>query len=234
MSRQTVLYIEDEEAACKEVKQALTAQGFEVVCVSNGKDGVDRAQKLKPDLILLDLMLPEMDGLEVCRHIRATLNTPIIMLTVKGEEVDRVVGLEIGADDYLSKPFSTRELLARVRAMLRRPSVARKTVGHPRTLAFPGLEVDRPTRTVKVDEEPVRLTPKEFDLLCHLAAHPRHVFSREEILEQVWGYGGRSGNPRTVDTHIKRLRQKLEEARDPHPWRLATVWGVGYKFDIAS
>jgi two-component system response regulator ResD len=233
MGRQTVLYLEDEESACKEVSQALTVEGFEVVCVGNGKDGVAEAKRLKPDLILLDLILPEMDGLEVCRQIRADLNTPIIMLTVKGDEVDRVVGLEIGADDYMAKPFSPRELVARVRAMLRRAAMIREVAEKKKTLVFPDLDVDLPTRTVKVDDEIVHLTPKEFDLLYHLASQPRHVYSREEILEQVWGYTTRGGDLRTVDTHIKRLRKKLQEERGDHPWSLATVWGVGYKFDVA-
>jgi len=228
-----VLYIEDEESACKQVSQALTIEGYQVVCVSNGKDGVEEAKRLKPDLVLLDLILPEVDGLEVCRQIRAELNTPIIMLTVKGEEVDRVVGLELGADDYIAKPFSPRELVARVRAMLRRSAILREAADKQKTLNFPGLEVDLPTRTVRVDEETVHLTPKEFDLLYHLASTPRHVYTREEILERVWGYQSRGGDLRTVDTHIKRLRKKLQEDRGEHPWSMATVWGVGYKFDLA-
>lgn len=228
-----MLYIEDEESACKQVSQALTIEGYQVVCVSNGKDGVEEAKRLKPDLVLLDLILPEVDGLEVCRQIRAELNTPIIMLTVKGEEVDRVVGLELGADDYIAKPFSPRELVARVRAMLRRSAILREAADKQKTLNFPGLEVDLPTRTVRVDEETVHLTPKEFDLLYHLASTPRHVYTREEILERVWGYQSRGGDLRTVDTHIKRLRKKLQEDRGEHPWSMATVWGVGYKFDLA-
>jgi len=233
MGRQTVLYIEDEESACQQVSQALTIEGYQVVCVGNGKDGVEEAKRLKPDLVLLDLILPEVDGLEVCRQIRAELNTPVIMLTVKGEEVDRVVGLELGADDYIAKPFSPRELVARVRAMLRRSAILRESVDRQKTLSFPGLEVDLPTRMVRVDEEIVHLTPKEFDLLYYLASTPRYVYTREEILERVWGHQSRGGDLRTVDTHIKRLRKKLQEDRGDHPWSMATVWGVGYKFDLA-
>ncbi|HJN17978.1 MAG TPA: response regulator transcription factor, partial [Armatimonadota bacterium] len=184
MGRPTVLYIEDEEAACTEVSQALSVEGFDVICASTGRDGLAEARKLKPDLILLDLILPEMDGLEVCRQIRGELNTPIIMLSVKGEEVDRVVGLEIGADDYIAKPFRPRELVARVRAMLRRSSLIKEAAERQKTLTFPGLSIDLPTRTVKVDDVAVHLTPKEFDLLYHLASQPRVVFSREQILEQ--------------------------------------------------
>lgn len=233
MSRPTVLYIEDDEAACQEVRNTLDKEGFDVLCASNGKDGVEEALKLKPDLVLLDLILPELGGLEVCRRLRSELNTPIIMLTVKGDEVDRVVGLEIGADDYIAKPFSPRELVARVRAMLRRSVLIKEAAERQKTLTFPALEIDLPTRTVKVDGESVHLTPKEFDLLYHLASQPRHVYSREQILEQVWGYHTRGGDLRTVDTHIKRLRKKLQEGRGDHPWSLATVWGVGYKFEIA-
>jgi two-component system response regulator ResD len=228
-----VLYIEDEEAACTQVCEALDREGFMVKCAATGADGVEEARRLKPDLVLLDLVLPELDGLEVCRQIRSELNTPIIMLTVKGDEVDRVVGLEIGADDYLAKPYSPRELVARVRAMLRRSTMIREAAERQKTLNFPGLEVDLPTRMVKVDDEAVHLTPKEFDLLYHLASQPRHVYSREDILENVWGYHTRGGDLRTVDTHIKRLRKKLQEGRGDHPWSLATVWGVGYKFDVA-
>ncbi len=234
MGRQLVLCIEDEESACREVSLALTVEGFEVVCVGNGKDGVDEAKRLKPALILLDLILPDMGGLEVCRRIRTGLSIPIIMLTVKGDEVDRVVGLEVGADDYVTKPFSPRELVARVRAMLRRSATIQRAAERQKALAFPGLDIDLPTRTVKVDGEAVHLTPKEFDLLYHLASQPRRVYSREEILEQVWGYTPRGGDVRTVDTHIKRLRKKLEEGRGDHPWSLATVWGVGYRFDVSA
>ncbi len=228
-----MLYIEDEDSACKQVSQALSIEGYQVVCVSNGQDGVAEAKRLKPDLVLLDLILPGMDGLAVCREIRADLNTPIIMLTVKGEEVDRIVGLELGADDYIAKPFSPRELVARVRAMLRRSAILREAAERQKTLSFPGLEIDLPTRTVRVDDEIVHLTPKEFDLLYHLASTPRHVYTREQILERVWGYSSRGGDLRTVDTHIKRLRKKLQENRGDHPWSMATVWGVGYKFDTA-
>jgi len=233
VARPTVLYIEDEEAACQQVRETLGREGFEVLCAGTGKDGLEEARRVKPDLILLDLVLPEIDGLEVCRQIRGEMNSPIIMLTVKGDEVDRVVGLEIGADDYLAKPYSPRELVARVRAMLRRSALIKEAADRQKTLTFPGLEVDLPTRTVKVDSETVHLTPKEFDLLYHLASQPRHVYSREDILEQVWGYHTRGGDLRTVDTHIKRLRKKLQEDRGDHPWSLATVWGVGYKFDVA-
>ncbi|MBM3501287.1 MAG: response regulator transcription factor [Armatimonadetes bacterium] len=233
MSHPTILCIEDEEAACQQVRGALGKEGFELRFAASGAEGVEEARRLRPDLILLDLVLPEVGGLEVCRRIRGEMNVPIIMLTVKGEEVDRVVGLEIGADDYIAKPYSPRELVARVRAMLRRSALIKEAAERQKTLSFPGLEIDLPTRTVKADGESVHLTPKEFDLLYHLASQPRHVFSREQILEQVWGYQTRGGDLRTVDTHIKRLRKKLQEGRGDHPWSMATVWGVGYKFDVA-
>ena len=152
MSRPTVLYIEDEEAACQQVRETLSKEGFDVSCAPTGKDGVEEALRLKPDLVLLDLVLPEIDGLEVCRRLRGELNVPIIMLTVKGEEVDRVVGLEIGADDYIAKPYSPRELVARVRAMLRRSALIKEAAERQKTLTFTALEVDLPTRTVKVED----------------------------------------------------------------------------------
>ena len=158
----------------------------------------------------------------------------IIVLTAKDNEVDRVVGLEMGADDYVGKPFSHRELVARIRAMLRRSAVIKAEAGREKTLTFPGLVIDLPTRTVTVDgEESVHLTPKEFDLLYHLASQPRVVFSREQILEQVWGRPSSGADMRTVDTHVKRLRLKLQKGRGDQPWSLATVWGVGYKFEVA-
>jgi len=230
VAKQKILLVDDDEQLCRELTDLLNIEGFETAAVVNGEDGLTQLREWEPDLVLLDIMLPEMDGLAVLREVRVETNVPVIMLTAKDNEVDRVVGLELGADDYVTKPFSPRELVARVRAMLRRAAVIRKAATRQNTLSFPGLEVDLPTRTVVVDGDPVHLTPKEFDLLYHLASQPRHVFSREDILEQVWGYHARGSDLRTVDTHVKRLRKKLEEGRD-HPWSMATVWGVGYKFD---
>lgn len=233
MEAATVLLIEDQEADRRLLTTALEKDGYNVLQASSGEAGLELLQQKQPDLVLLDLMLPGVDGLEVCRQIRARTNIPVIMVTGRDEEIDKVVGLELGADDYVTKPYGLRELVARVRAMLRRSMVTDRAAAQKRKLVFPQLEIDLPTRTVVCQGEPVRLTPKEFDLLYHLASQPRRVFRRDEIVQDVWGYSPQSGDLRTVDTHIKRLRKKLEEGRDV-PWSLATVWGVGYKFDVAE
>jgi len=234
MSSPTILHIDADDAVCTEVANLLGVEGFELVRARDGEGGLEQARSPKPDLILLELRLPGMNGFEVCRQIRGAMNVPIIMLTVKDNEVDCVVGLEMGADDYIGKPFSHRELVARIRAMLRRSALIKEAADRQKTLTFPGLQIDLPTRTVMVDgEESVHLTPKEFDLLYHLASQPRVVFSREQILLDVWGRPSSGADLRTVDTHVKRLRKKLQEGRGDQPWSLATFWGVGYKFDVA-
>jgi len=233
MSRPIILHIDADDAVCAEIAGLLEVEGYEVVRAQDGESGLEQARSRKPELILLELQLPGMDGLELCRQIRSQMNVPIIVLTVKSNEVDCVVGLEMGADDYIGKPFSRRELVARVRAMLRRSALIKEAAQRQKTLTFPGLVIDLPTRTATLDEGgSVHLTPKEFDLLYYLASEPRRVFSRQEILEHVWGHPTR-GDLRTVDTHVKRLRTKLQEGRGEQSWSLATVWGVGYKFDVA-
>jgi len=231
VKKEAVLLIEDQDQESKVVAAALERDGYKVLQAVTGEAGLEMLEQAQPSLVLLDLILPGMDGLEVCRQIRAKTDVPIIIVTGRDEEVDKVVGLELGADDYITKPYGVRELLARVRAMLRRTVLTEKATAQKRRLTFPGLEVDIPTRTVTCEGELVHLTPKEFDLLCHLASQPRRVFKREEIVQDVWGYAAQSGDLRTVDTHVKRLRKKLEEGREV-PWTLATVWGVGYKFDL--
>lgn len=231
LEKEVVLLIEDQETDRKLVTSALERDGYRVLVAETGEQGLELLAQAQPGLILLDLILPGMDGLEVCRQVRAKSDIPIIMLTGRDDEVDKVVGLELGADDYLAKPYGTRELLARVHAMLRRTFITEKATAQKRRLTFPGLEIDLPTRSVSCDNEQIHLTPKEFDLLYHLASQPRRVFRRDEIVQDVWGYAPQSGDLRTVDTHVKRLRKKLEEGRDV-PWTLATVWGVGYKFDL--
>jgi DNA-binding response OmpR family regulator len=233
MEKETILLIEDQEADRRLIGTALEREGYRVEEAATGEEGLAALTRQRPDLVLLDLILPGMDGLEVCRQIRAKSDLPIIMVTGRDEEVDKVVGLELGADDYITKPYGLRELVARVRAMLRRSTMTQKAAAHRRHLSYPGLEVDLPTRSVRCDGEDVHLTPKEFDLLYHLASHPREVFRREEIVEQVWGYPPANGDLRTVDTHVKRVRKKIEEGRDV-PWSLATVWGVGYRFDLSE
>ena len=233
MEKDSILLVEDEDRDRQLITTALEREGYEVLAVPSGEEGLAALDSFRPDLVLLDLMLPGVDGLTVCRQIRSRQDVPVIMITGRDEEVDKVVGLELGADDYITKPYGVRELVARVRAMLRRTVITERAAAQKKKLTYPSLEVDLPTRTVRLEGEEIHLTPKEFDLLFHLASQPRRVFTREEIVEEVWGYTTSSGDLRTVDTHVKRLRKKLEEGRDV-PWSLATVWGVGYKFEINS
>jgi DNA-binding response OmpR family regulator len=223
-----ILLVEDETAIAAFVQTALEQEGYTVHAVDDGAAALTRIRSHPPDLILLDLMLPRVGGLEVCRAVRTYRNyIPIIMLTAKSEEVDKIVGLEIGADDYVTKPFSARELVARVRAVLR---LAQQTGGRSlrQTIRAGDLEIDLEGRVVNIAGQPVHLSPKEFDLLATLARQPGRVFGREMLLERVWGYDY-LGESRTVDVHIQRLRGKIE--LDPAaPRYLLTVRGVGYKF----
>jgi DNA-binding response OmpR family regulator len=221
----TVLVVDDEPIVREVVIEYLKREGFQTLEAGDGDTAKQLVERERPDLIVLDLMLPGTDGLSVCRWIRAHSTLPVIMLTARGEEADRIVGLELGADDYVTKPFSPRELAARVRTVLRRatPEPAREE-----TLRFGDLEIDPVTRDVRSDGRQVRLTAKEFDLLYFLARHPRQVFSRDQLMDRVWGYEA-ALDTGTVTVHVRRLRSKLE--RDPaHPRRLETVWGVGYRF----
>ncbi len=231
MEKKRILVIEDVESDQRLLQAALEPEGYLVSLAATGEEGLRLFEEQEPDLVLLDLRLPGMDGLAVCRQIRTRSQVPVMMVTAKGEEVDKVVGLELGADDYLTKPYSPRELVARVRALLRRMEALEQMGAPQRHLSLPALEVDLPTRTVQVRGHEIALTPKEFDLLFCLAAQPGRVFSREELMDRVWGYRPKDDNYRTVDTHVKRLRQKMEE-RFEVPWTVATVWGVGYKFQL--
>ncbi len=231
MSNETILFVEDDPQDQTIVTAALENEGYAVDVAATGEEALAYLQEQQPGLVVLDLILPGMDGLEVCRQIRIHHDLPVIMLTAKDDEVDRVVGLELGADDYVTKPFSIRELVARVRALLRRTIFTQRAVAHKQHLSYPGLELDLPTRILEVNSEQVHLTPKEFDLLYFLAGDPGAVFTREDIIRTVWGYEPVGGDLRTVDTHVKRLRSKLEESFEV-PWRIATVWGVGYRFQV--
>jgi DNA-binding response OmpR family regulator len=227
MSGAVVLVVEDEPSIREVIALYLRRAGFEVQVAEDGHEALSQLDQAAPDLVILDLMLPGVDGFEVTRHLRARGDTPIIMLTARREEVDRIAGLEMGADDYVVKPFSPQELVSRVRAVLRRthgPSAVRE-----RPLVYAGLDIDPVTRLVKVEGEERSLTAKEFDLLWVLARSPRQVFTREQLLEQVWGYSDYV-DPSTVTVHIRRLREKTES--DPSkPAHLQTVWGVGYRFE---
>ncbi len=232
--RKKILLVESNPEDVRVTSGLLEGEGYELQVASSGSQALALFDELQPDLVVLELYLPGgPDGLEVCRQIRSRSEVPIMIVTAKSEEVDVVVGLELGADEYVAKPFRSRELVARVRALLRRSIISERAAAQKKHLSYPGLEIDLPTRTVLVEGVEVHLTPKEFDLLFKLASNPRRVFTREELIEQVWGYSTPGGDLRTVDTHVKRLRKKVQEGRDV-PWSLATVWGVGYRFDVGQ
>ena len=221
----TVLVVDDEPIVREVVVRYLEREGYETLEAANGTRARELVEESSPSLVVLDLMLPGTDGLTLCRWIRSNSRLPVIMLTARGEEADRIVGLELGADDYVTKPFSPRELVARVRSVLRRAAVDR-TPSEP--LAFGELELDPEAREVRKAGRPLQLTTKEFDLLYFLAANPRHVFSRDQLMTRVWGYSA-ALDTGTVTVHIRRLREKIED--DPsRPRHLQTVWGVGYRF----
>ncbi len=231
---QKVLVVEDEPALQETLEYNLQRQGYAVVKAADGLAALDVARRERPDLIVLDVMLPGIDGFEVCRVLRQEMSVPIIMLTARTEEVDRVVGLEVGADDYIVKPFSMRELLARIKAQLRRVRLIREEMSGPeeaagQKLVFGDLTIDMARREVQRNGEVLRLKPKEYDLLLFLARHRGAVVSRDLILERVWGWDY-DGGTRTVDVHLYWLREKIEP--DPaNPTRLITVRGIGYRFE---
>lgn len=229
-----ILIVEDEPALQETLNYNLTCQGYEVEVVGDGKAALDAARRMKPDLIVLDIMLPILDGFEVCRILRQEMSVPILMLTAKDEEIDRVFGLEMGADDYLTKPFSMREFLPRVKALLRRVRMIREeldsqVVPIKEIHQFDNLIIDTNCREVNIEDTKLSLKPKEYDLLLFLVRHRGQVLSRELILERVWGWDF-GGGSRTVDVHIRWLREKIE--KDPAvPERIITVRGIGYRFE---
>ena len=220
-----ILFAEDDRDLSRAVKTLLERSGYQVDAVFDGESALDYAQAEVYDGMILDWMMPEMSGLDVCREVRKTLSTPIIILTAKGEEIDKILGLELGADDYIVKPFSPREVIARIKAVLRRFGDTQQSSS---VLKFPGLEINLGNYSVKVKGESVPCTPKEVEILYLLASHPGQVYEREQILESVWGFDY-SGDYRTVDTHIKRIRQKI--AFEGATWSIQTIYGVGYKFE---
>ena len=224
-----ILIIEDEESIAELEKDYLELSGFEVEIENDGAEGLKKALSEEFDLVILDLMLPGMDGYQVCRELRSRSNTPIIMLSAKGEVFDKVLGLELGADDYMIKPFDSKELVARVKAVLRRFQPSR-TDEAPTTkiVQYPDLIINQSNYSVIYQGNSIDMPPKELELLYFLASSPNQVFTREQLLDHIWGYEY-IGDTRTVDVHIKRLREKIKD----HPaWRLATVWGIGYKFEV--
>ncbi len=230
----TAILIADDDAQLVELVQAyLEKEGFSVMVAADGESALERVARERPDLVVLDIMMPKLDGWAVCRHLRedpATLTIPIVMLTSRAEEMDRVLGLELGADDYVTKPFSPRELVARIKAVLRRTGEGKLSPSQ-KVLTYRGLRIDPVGREVEVAGKPASLTPREFDLLWLLASNPGRVYRREQLYEQVWKEEV-FGDLHTVDVHINRLRAKLESAGGPR--YIVTVWGVGYKFEVAD
>ena len=233
MMQSKILVADDDEKIRELLEIYLTKEGFAVEQAADGAEAILKAQQLKPDLIVLDIMMPVLDGMEVCRQVRKFSQVPVIMLTARTEDEDRIMGLELGADDYLAKPFNPRELVARVKAVLRRMVHSGEELAtRELVLSFAQLTINRQEYAATSSGHTVQLTAKEMELLWHLASHPGRVFSREQLLESIWGYEY-FGDTRTVDTHIKRIRQKLDVREDSH-WDIKTVWGVGYKFEVRS
>ncbi len=224
-----ILIIEDDPEIIKLLEIHLTTTIYSTDSIMDGEEGLQLALKNDYDLILLDLTLPNMDGIEVCKKLRATKNTPIIMLTAKSEEIDRVLGLEIGADDYMTKPFSIRELLARIKAVIRRTSATAQNEKTISSLSFGSLSIDITKRKVLLDQEKIELSPKEFELLVLMASNPGRNYTRSELLNIIWGYNF-EGYEHTVNSHINRLRAKIESDM-ANPNYILTTWGVGYKFN---
>lgn len=222
-----ILIVDDEPTLVATLRYNLQSEGYSVESALDGESAVETARNIHPDLIILDIMLPGLDGLQVCRILRRDTQAPILLLTAKVDEVDKVVGLELGADDYVTKPFSMRELMARVRALLRRAGAAESAVGE--VIESGDLAVDAAARTASRNGQPLTLKPKEFELLQHFMSHRGRAFSREELLSAIWGYDV-AGDTRTVDVHISWLRHKIEDT-PAKPTRLITVRGVGYRFE---
>lgn len=230
VNKQKILIVDDDSNIAELISLYLTKECFDTMIAGDGESALLLTDSFAPNLILLDLMLPGIDGYQVCREIRAKSSIPIIMLSAKGEIFDKVLGLELGADDYMEKPFDSKELVARVKAVLRRykPAPAADKTPDIECVEYPDLVVNRTNYSVIYRGKTVEMPPKELELLYFLASSPNHVFTREQLLDQIWGYGY-IGDTRTVDVHIKRLREKI----DDHPgWRLATIWGIGYKFEV--
>lgn len=232
VNRQKILIVDDDENIAELISLYLTKECFETMIVNDGESALSALSSFSPNLILLDLMLPGIDGYQVCREVRSKYATPIIMLSAKGEVFDKVLGLELGADDYMEKPFDTKELVARVKAVLRRYKAAPVTTEKPsvKCVEYPDLIINRTNYSVMYMGNIVEMPPKELELLYFLASSPNHVYTREQLLDQIWGYEY-IGDTRTVDVHIKRLREKI---KDHEEWKIATIWGIGYKFEAKT
>ena len=227
MAMGKILVVDDDKNICELLRLYIEKENFEVALAHTGKRALELFDSFNPDLILLDIMLPELDGWQVCREIRKTSQCPIIMLTAKGEVFDKVLGLELGADDYVVKPFETKEVIARIKAVLRRLG---KSEGNAvKKVEYDKLSINLTNYELKVNGVQIDTPPKEMELIYHLASNPNRVFTRDQLLDEVWGFDY-YGDSRTVDVHVKRLREKLEGVSDQ--WTLKTVWGVGYKFEV--
>lgn len=229
MSMGKILVADDDKNICELIRLYLEKEGYTVVLAHDGDAAVERFTAESPDLVLLDIMMPKLDGWQVCREIRKKSNCPIIMITAKGETFDKVLGLELGADDYVVKPFDTKEIVARIKAVLRRSAAGASQAAEVKEVAYDKLTVNMTRYELKVDGKVVDTPPKELELLFHLSSNPNRVYTRDQLLDEVWGFEY-YGDSRTVDVHVKRLREKLEGVSDQ--WNLKTVWGVGYKFEV--
>ena len=231
-ARQKILIVDDDENISELISLYLTKEFYDTKIVHDGEEALRQFRLFSPNLILLDLMLPGIDGYQVCREIRQQSSVPIIMLSAKGEVFDKVLGLELGADDYMEKPFDTKELVARVKAVLRRYKTAAPVTETPasKQVSYPNLTINLTNYSVIYNGQNIDMPPKELELLYFLASSPNHVYTREQLLDQIWGYEY-IGDTRTVDVHIKRLREKI---KDHETWRIATIWGIGYKFEVKN
>ena len=233
MDKKKILIVDDDENIAELISLYLIKECFDTEISDNGEDALAKFNTYKPNLILLDIMLPGMDGYDVCREIRKSSNVPIIMLSAKGEVFDKVLGLKIGADDYIVKPFDSNELVARVQAILRRIDDKKDDGGNKinekeESVNYDGLSVNLTSYSVVYNDSPIEMPPKELELLYFLASRPNQVFTREQLLDKIWGYDY-VGDTRTVDVHVKRIREKI---KDENNWSIATVWGIGYKFEV--
>ncbi len=227
VSKTRILVVDDDAHITELIKLYMEKEGYEVFTAANGQEGVEKFKAVQPKIVILDIMLPVMDGMQVCNEIRRIDNTPIIMLSAKGEVFDKVLGLELGADDYMVKPFEPKELIARVKALLRRSVQKDETAT---SVSYDGLLINIGDYTVSYNGQKIEMPPKEIELLYYLASHPQKVFTREQLLEQVWGFEY-FGDSRTVDVHIKRIREKISGSSK---WAIKTVWGIGYKFEVTE
>jgi len=225
-TNKTIVIVDDDKNICELVRLYLTKEGYEVRCAFDGKSALSLIEEIKPAAAILDIMLPGMDGMDVLKEVRKWSKMPVIMLSAKGETIDKVLGLELGADDYVVKPFEPKELVARLRAVLRRSDGNNDL---DEEVTFDKLSINMSTYELKIDGKVIEIPPKELELLNYLCVHPNKVFTRDQLLDEVWGYEY-YGDSRTVDVHVKRLREKVEGVSDK--WSLKTVWGVGYKFEV--